>query len=85
MWLIVLSLMVLLVSGHFLRTLPNISDFLRPLESTILKEFIPAVTGRSVSHLRRMGLVFPSSLNGGCLVSCNPSATTNFEFNTADF
>jgi len=27
---------------YFLRTLPNISDFLWPLESTIAKEFIPA-------------------------------------------
>ena len=36
---------------YFLHTLLNISDLLRLLESTIFKEFIPAVTGRSASDL----------------------------------
>ena len=38
---------------YFLRTLPNISDLLQPLETTILKEFIPAIAGKSISDLER--------------------------------
>ena len=48
-----LSLMVLLVNGLFLRTLPNVSDFFQPLESIIIQEFIPAVIGKFVSDLER--------------------------------
>ena len=36
---------------YFLRTLPNISDLLQPLETTILKEFIPAIAGKFISDL----------------------------------
>ena len=38
---------------YFLRTLPRISDYLQPLETTIFTEFIPAVTGKFVSDLER--------------------------------
>ena len=38
---------------YFLCTLPNVPDFFKPLESIIIKEFIPAVTGRYVSDLKR--------------------------------
>ena len=38
---------------YFLNTLLNISDLLHPLESTILKEFIPANAGKSISDLER--------------------------------
>ena len=46
LWLIVLSLIVLLVSGRIFYAyyLRNISDFLQPLECTIIKEVIPAVS-----------------------------------------
>ena len=49
---------------YFLLTLPNISDLLRPLESTIFKEFIPAVTGRSAGDLERDLFAHPVRLGG---------------------
>ena len=62
-------------------TLPNISDFLRPLESVIIKEFIPAVTGRSVSDIERDLFALPVRMGG--LGLCDPSTVADFEFNSS--
>ena len=43
---------------YFLRTIPNISDLLRPLEIAITGEFIPAITGQSVGELTRKKVVY---------------------------
>ena len=53
------------------------SDFLQPLELSIIKQFIPAVTGKCVSHLERDLLSLPAHMGG--LGLCNPSANANFE------
>ena len=64
----------------FLCTLPNISDLLQSLESTILKKFIPAIGGKSIIDLER--LVFSSSANRG-LGLCSPSSIADFEFDAS--
>jgi len=66
---------------YFLRTLPDISDLLCSLELTIVKEFIPAVTGRCVSDLERDLLALPVRMGG--LGLCDPSAVAGFEFNSS--
>jgi len=55
--------------------------FLRPLESTIVKEFIPAVTGRSFSDLERDLFALPVQMGG--LALCDPTTTADFEFNSS--
>jgi len=62
----------------FLRTLP---DFLQPLELPIIKDFIPAVTGKFVSDLERDLFTLPACM--GRLGLCNPSANVNFEFESS--
>ena len=63
---------------YFLRTLPNISDLLQPLETTILKEFIPAIAGKSISDLERDLFSLPVQMGGHGL--CDPSSIADFEF-----
>ena len=63
---------------YFLRTLPNISDLLQPLETTILKEFIPAIAGKSISNLERDLFSLPVRMGG--LGLCDPSSVADFEF-----
>ena len=62
----------------FLRTLPSISDILQPLETTILKEFIPAIAGKSISDLERDLFSLPVRMGG--LGLCDPSSIADFEF-----
>ena len=66
---------------YCLRTLPRISDYLQPLETTIFTEFIPAVTGKFVSDLEREFFSLPARMGG--LGLCNPSANANFEFDSS--
>ena len=63
---------------YFLRTLPNISDLLQPLETTILKEFIPTITGKFISDLERDLFSLPVRMGG--LGLCDPSSIADFEF-----
>ena len=55
---------------YFLRTLPKISELLQPLESAILKEFIPAIAGKSISDLERDLFSLPVRIGG--LGLCDP-------------
>ena len=66
---------------YFLKTLPGISDFLQPLELSIIKEFIPTVTGKCVSDLERDLLALPAHMGG--LGLCDPSVNANFEFDSS--
>ena len=66
---------------YFLHTLPNISDLLHPLESTIFKEFISAVIERSTGDLERDLFALPVQL--GRLGLCDLSSTADFEFNSS--
>ena len=63
---------------YFLRMFPNISDLLQPLETTILKEFIPAIAGKSISDLERDLFSLPVQMGG--LGLCDPSSIADFEF-----
>ena len=69
-----------LVAYDFLCTLPNISDFLQPLDFAISNEFIPALTGRSVSDLEKDLFTLPVWTGGLELV--NPSVAADFKFNS---
>ena len=57
---------------YFLRTIPNISDLLQPLEDAIFHHFIPALVGKPVSDLERALFALPVRLGG--LGICNPQA-----------
>ena len=61
-----------------MHALPNISDLLQPLETTILKEFIPAIAGKSISDLERDLFSLPVQMGG--LGLCDPSGIAGFEF-----
>ena len=66
---------------YFLRTLPKISELLQPLESAILKEFIPAIAGKSISDLERDLFSLPVRMGG--LGLCDPSSIADFEFDAS--
>ena len=66
---------------YFLHTLPNVSDFFQSLESIIIQEFIPAVTGRFVSDLERDLFALPVWMGG--LGLCNPSTIADFEYTSS--
>jgi len=68
--------------GKFLRTIPDVSDLLEPLEATITGEFIPAITGRSVGELESKLFSLPVRLGGLDLPS--PSEVAGFEFNASE-
>ena len=60
---------------YFLRTIPNISDLLQPLEDVIFHHFIPALI---VSDLERALFALPVRLGG--LGICDPRALADTEF-----
>ena len=63
---------------YFLRTIPEISFFLRPLEVVISSKFIPALTGRLVNNDERDLLALPVRLGGLGIV--NPQTISDSEF-----
>ena len=73
------------VSGlwtFFLRTLPNITSFLQPLEDSIRLHFIPSITGRdSISDTERDLFALPACLGG--LALPNPTASASFEYTSS--
>ena len=80
MWLVVRLLMAWLVNGlifcvHYLTSQTYV---LQPLETTILKEFIPAIAGKSISDFERDLFSLPVRMGG--LGLCDPSNIADFEF-----
>ena len=63
---------------YFLRTIPEISIFLRPLEVVISSKFIPALTGRLVNNDGRDLLALPVRLGGLGIV--NPQTISDSKF-----
>ena len=61
-----------------MRTIPEISIFLRPLEVVISSKFIPALTGRSVNNDERDLLALLVRLGGPCIG--NPQTIFGSEF-----
>ena len=67
---------------YLLRTVPNITDLLQPLEDAIRCKFIPALTGRDgVSDAERDLFALPARLGG--LGLTNPTKTCNHEFTSS--
>ena len=63
---------------YFLRTIPDISDLLKPLEDAIFNHFIPALVGKPVSDVERALFALPVRLGG--LGISNPQALSDSEF-----
>ena len=63
---------------YFLRTIPNISDLLQPLEDAIFHHFILALVSKPVSDLELALFALPVHLGG--LGICNPQAVADSEF-----
>ena len=63
---------------YLLRTIPEISIFLRPLEVVISTKFIPALTGRLINNDERDLLALPVRLDG--LGIANPQTISDSEF-----
>ena len=62
---------------YFLRTLPDIQDFLEPLENAICNVLIPTIKEHRCSRLDRDILALPVRLGG--LGMTNPCLEANFE------
>ena len=73
------------VSGlwtFFLRTLPDTSSFLQPLEDVIRLHLIPSITGRdSISDTERDLFALPARLGG--LALPKPTASASFEYTSS--
>ena len=63
---------------YFLRTIPGISELLKPLEEVISLKFIPALVGRAVSAEERALLALPIQLGGLGIV--DPQTVSGSEF-----
>ena len=63
---------------YFLRTIPGISLFMKPLEAVISSKFVPALTSRLVNEVERDLLALPIRLGGLGIV--NPQVVSDSEF-----
>ena len=63
---------------YFLRTLPDITDLLTPLERAITEVLIPAMTDHQVSTEERSLLALPARMGG--LGLANPSESSSLEY-----
>ena len=63
---------------YTLRTVPNISSLLQPLENAIETVFIPALVGRSITPLERRIMSLPTRYGG--LGICNPAEAAELEY-----
>ena len=64
---------------YFVRTIPQISTLLGPLEDAISVKFLPALTGKSFSDIERSIFSLPTRLGGlgiGC--TCCPGSSARF-------
>ena len=55
--------------SYFMRTIPNISNLLIPVENTTRNRFIPAITGERISNEEERRLLFLPTRYGGLTVS----------------
>ena len=68
--------------SYIFRTVPNISNLLKPLENIISSKFIPSLTGQGVpSHLERDLFTLPARLGG--LGLFNPEQVSDLQFNNS--
>ena len=63
---------------YFLRTIPNISDLLRPLEDAIFHHFIPALVGKSISDVECALFALPVRLGGLGISSLQELSNSEF-------
>ena len=52
-----------------MRTIPNISNLLIPIEDTIRNRFIPAITGERICNEEERRLLFLPTRYGGLIIS----------------
>ena len=64
---------------YFLRTLPDISDLLEPLERALSDVFIPAVAGKTVSEVERDLLALPVRLGGLGIIDPVQASSSEYE------
>lgn len=64
--------------NYLIRTIPNISHLLQPLEDEIMNNFIPSLLGFPCNQLARDILALPARLGGMGLI--NPVKTADIEF-----
>ena len=55
--------------SYFMRTIPNISNLLIPIEDTIRNRFIPAITGERICNEEERRLLFLPTRYGGLIIS----------------
>ena len=68
--------------NYIFRTVPNMSNLLKPLENIISSKFIPSLTGQGVpSHLERDLFTLPARLGG--LGLFNPVQVSDLQFNNS--
>ena len=61
-----------------MRTIPNLSDHLQPLEDVISKDFVPSLFGSKVKGLVRRLIALPPELGG--MGTTNPIEIANDEY-----
>ena len=64
-----------------MRTIPDISDLLEPLEKEIRENLIPAICGRKVNDIERNLLALPARLGGMGII--NPVESGNYEYESS--
>ena len=55
--------------SYFMRTIPDISNLLIPIEDTIRNRFIPAITGERICNKEERRLLFLPTRYGGLIIS----------------
>ena len=69
---------------YFLRTIPNVKNYLQPLEDTIWYQLLPTLTGQCAFNDELRTLIsLPSRLGG--LGILNPLSTADSQFNSSLF
>ena len=63
---------------YLIRTLPGISEYLKPLEKSINENLIPAIIGKTLSPLERAIFTLPVKYGGMGMI--NPSEVADFEY-----
>ena len=64
--------------NYYMRTIPNLSDHLQPLENVISNDFVPSLFGSKVKDLVRRLIALPSKLGGMGIT--NPIEIANDEY-----